>query len=280
MTLTLNLNADLGESYGAWSMGNDAAMLALVQSASLACGFHGGDPVTARKTLALARAAQVSVGAHPSYPDLLGFGRREMAIPPEELEALLLYQIGALATLAASEGVTLTHVKPHGALYNRAWRDPVTARAIVRAVQTASQALAGSGHGIPWQNTRALILLAPPHSALAAAGHDAALPVAHEIFADRAYTADGTLVPRSEPGAVLHDPDAVLRHVQTMLEAGGVVTATGEILPAPIHAICVHGDTPEAVAIAQALAATLQEQGVALAPLPAMPDFVRTPFAS
>jgi len=264
----INLNADLGESFGIWKMGDDAAMLALVQSASLACGFHAGDPLTARRTLQLAKSAGVSVGAHPSYPDLLGFGRREMALPPEELEALLLYQIGALATLAAAEGLTLTHVKPHGALYNRAWRDRATAEAVARAIESASCALAGSGHGIPWGTTRRLILLAPPHSALAHAAVARQLPVAHEIFADRAYTAHGTLVPRSQPGALLHDPEAVERHVRTMLDAGGVITAAGQLLPARIDSICVHGDTPEAVAIAQHLAEALRRAGANLCPLP------------
>jgi UPF0271 protein len=245
----INLNADLGESFGAWTMGDDEALLHLVGAANIACGFHAGDPLVMRRTVRVALDAGVELGAHPAYPDLQGFGRRPMTIAPAELEAMLIYQVGALAGIAAAEGGRLVHVKPHGALSNQACEDAALADVVARAVRAYD---------------RELILMAPARSALLAAGERAGLPVAAEVFADRAYREDATLVPRREPGAVLHGDEAVVAHVLRMLDAGGIVTATGQRLPTPMHSICVHGDTPGAVANARALRAALEKAGCRL----------------
>lgn len=253
--MKLNLNADLGESFGAWTLGEDAALLQVVNSANIACGFHAGDPLVMRATVRGALAAGVSLGAHPAYPDLQGFGRRPMALSAAEVEAMVIYQIGALAAIAAAEGGRVSHVKPHGALSNQACEDAALADAVARAVRAVD---------------RTLILLAPACSALYAAGERAGLRVAAEIFADRAYTDAGTLVPRAQPGAVLHDADAVLAHVLRMLEAGGIVSAGGKVLKTPVHSICVHGDTPGAAVSAGRLRAALAAAGWRLVALPEM----------
>jgi UPF0271 protein len=253
MTRTVNLNADLGESFGAWRMGSDEQMLALVNSANVACGFHAGDPLVMRRTVALAKRHGVSIGAHPSFPDLQGFGRRRMDVAEGELEALLVYQIGALAAIARAEGTQVTHVKPHGALNNMACVDPKLARCVARAVRDVDPGL---------------ILLAPALSQLAVAGREAALRVVEEVFADRAYADDGTLLPRSMPGAVLHDPKACVRHVKAMVESGALQSANGVRLPVRVQSICVHGDDPQAVATAKAVGEALRAAGWRLAPLP------------
>lgn len=244
--MKINLNADLGESFGAWTMGDDRGLLGVVCSANIACGFHAGDPLVMRTTVRTALAAGVELGAHPSYPDLQGFGRRPMAMAPAELEAALIYQVGALAGMAAAEGGHLTHVKPHGALNNQACEDAALAQTVARAVRAVN---------------RDLILLAPALSELAAAGERAGLPVAAEVFADRAYTDAATLMPRNQPGAVLHDHAAVVAHVMRMLDAGGIVAASGKVLPTAMHSICVHGDTPGAVGNARELRAALAASG-------------------
>ena len=253
MPKLINLNADLGESFGAWKMGEDAALLGVVRTANIACGFHAGDPLVMRHTVRTALAAKVGLGAHPAYPDLQGFGRRPMKMAPAELEAAVIYQIGALAAIAAAEGGRLTHVKPHGALNNQACEDGALADTIARAVRAVD---------------RSLILLAPALSELLAAGERAGLPVASEIFADRAYAEDATLAPRGQPGAVLHDHDEVVAHVIGMLNAGGIVTRSGKVLPAAMHSICVHGDTPGAVENARRLRTALEADGWQLAGLP------------
>lgn len=253
--MKINLNADLGESFGPWKMGDDAALLQVVASASIACGFHAGDPLVMRSTLRAARAAAVSVGAHPAYPDLQGFGRRAMAMSANEVEAMLIYQIGALAGLAHAEGCRLTHVKPHGALNNQACEDAALADAIARAVRAFD---------------RELILLAPVCSELHRAAERAGLDVAGEVFADRAYGQGGALLPRSAAGAVLHDADEIVAHVLRMLDAGGVIAADGTRWAARIDSICVHGDTPAAVPAARALRAALQAAGWEIRALPAL----------
>lgn len=250
---TINLNADLGESFGAWSMGDDPAMLDVVTSANIACGFHAGDPLVMRQTVRAAMARGVSLGAHPSFPDLQGFGRRRMDLSPAELEAVLVYQIGALQGMAAAEGGRVTHVKPHGALSNMACADAGLAASVARAVRAVD---------------RGLILLAPAHSALARAGEQAGLRVALEVFADRAYQDDGQLVPRSQPGAVLHGAEACWQHLQQMLDARALVSVTGRRLPTAIDSVCVHGDGAGAVATARAIRAGLAAAGMALVPLP------------
>ncbi len=244
--MKINLNADLGEAFGAWRMGDDAALLGLVGAANIACGFHAGDPLVMRNTVRTALAAGVELGAHPSYPDLQGFGRRPMQMAPAELEAVVIYQVGALLGMALAEGGRLTHVKPHGALNNQACEDAALADCVARAVRAVD---------------RDLILLAPALSELAAAGQRAGLRVAHEVFADRLYTDAGTLAPRSQPGAVLHDAAAVHAHVMRMLDAGGIVAASGKLLPTTMHSLCVHGDTPGAVANALRLRSALEEAG-------------------
>ena len=255
MSPVINLNADLGESFGAWRMGRDEELLAHIDSANVACGFHAGDPTVMRRTVALAREHGVSLGAHPSFPDLQGFGRRRMDVPGPELEALLVYQVGALQALARAERMEVTHVKPHGALNNMACEDPRLAAVVARAVRAADPQL---------------VLLAPALSALVAAGREAGLRVAEEVFADRAYADDGTLLPRSQPGAVLHDSDACVAHVLGMLRRGGLRSVNGVDLPAPVQSVCVHGDNAEAVATAGALRAALQAEGCRFVALPAL----------
>lgn len=249
----INLNADLGESFGAWRMGDDAALLQVIGSANIACGFHAGDPVVMRETVRLAVANGVSLGAHPAFPDLQGFGRRVMQLSPKELEATILYQVGALQAMAAAEGGRVSHVKPHGALNNMACADEAMATIVARAVKALD---------------RELILLAPAHSALERAGEATGLRVAREVFADRSYQPDGQLTPRSQPGAVLHGAQDCVQHVLRMLDAGGIVTTDGQRLPTAIHSICVHGDGPGAVAAAQAIRAALEAGGYRLAGLP------------
>ena len=249
----INLNADLGESFGAWRMGDDAALLQVIGSANIACGFHAGDPVVMRETVRLAVANGVSLGAHPAFPDLQGFGRRVMQLSPKELEATILYQVGALQAMAAAEGGRVSHVKPHGALNNMACADEAMATIVARAVKALD---------------RELILLAPAHSALERAGEATGLRVAREVFADRSYQPDGQLTPRSQPGAVLHGAQDCVQHVLRMLDAGGIVTTDGQRLPTAIHSICVHGDGPGAVAAAQAIRRALEAAGHRLAGLP------------
>lgn len=253
--MRINLNADLGEGYGPWKMGDDAAMLDIVASANIACGGHAGDPDTMRRTLRLARERGVSVGAHPSYPDLQGFGRRAMALSPAELESQVAGQVGALAGIAALEDIRLTHVKPHGALNNLACVDRSVADTICRAVAAID---------------RGLILLAPAASELVVAGRAAGLPVVEEIFADRAYLPDGQLVPRSRPDAMIHGAEACLAHVLAMLDAGALIAVDGTRIATPIGSICVHGDNPGAVAVARHLREQLTARGHQVLPLPAI----------
>lgn len=253
--MRLNINADLGESWGCFTMGNDSALLEVVASANVACGLHGGDPRVMRDTVRLARARGVSIGAHPGYADLQGFGRRPMTLPADELSALILYQLGALAAIARHEGWPVTHVKPHGAMNNQACADLDMARTIARAVASFDPGL---------------ILLAPVLSDLARAGEEAGLRVALEVFADRTYEADGQLTPRSVPGSVLHDPAVAQDHVMRMVETGGIVARDGSVLRTPFHSICVHGDGASAVRTAQAVRSALEEGGHTLHPIPAL----------
>ena len=238
MTKTINLNADLGESFGAWTMGEDEALLQVVRSANIACGFHAGDPVVMRHTVRTALAAGVSLGAHPAYPDLQGFGRRPMKMAPAELEAMVIYQVGALAGMAAAEGGRVTHVKPHGALNNQACEDAALADAVARAVKAVDPAL---------------ILLAPVLSELCFAAERAGLKVAGEAFADRAYTPQGALVSRREPGAVLHDSALVASRMLRLVRDGVVEAVDGSLARVQAQSICVHGDSPGAVAMARAV---------------------------
>jgi UPF0271 protein len=255
MTKQLNLNSDLGESFGAWTMDGDAAMLSIVNSANVACGFHAGDPLVMFSTTALARENGVSIGAHPGFPDLQGFGRRRMDIPLAELEAMLTYQIGALDACARANGLRVTHVKPHGALSNIACADRKVADAIARAVHRLDPSL---------------ILLAPAASQLIYAGRDQGLPVVEEIFADRGYMDDGNLVPRSQPGAMIHGAQASLAHVMRMVEESALISINGKRIPVNPQSICVHGDNADAVATAQAIRDGLLKAGYELVGIPAL----------
>ena len=251
-TSRINLNADLGESFGAWQMGDDAALLQIVGSANIACGFHAGDPAIMRDTVRLALAQGVSLGAHPSFPDLQGFGRRAMQMSTRDLEATVLYQVGALQAMATAEGGRVTHVKPHGALNNIACVDAAVADAVVRAVQALD---------------RDLILLAPAHSVLAQRGEAAGLPVRFEVFADRSYLDDGQLMPRARAGAVLHDAAQCVEHVLRMVSEQAIVAHSGVRLPTRIDSICLHGDGADAVTSARQVRAALEAAGYTLAPL-------------
>lgn len=253
MARRLNLNSDLGESFGAWTIGSDDAMLGIVNSANVACGYHGGDPLVMIKTAGLAKQNGVSIGAHPSFPDLQGFGRRRMDIPPAELEAMLIYQIGALDACARAQGTKVTHVKPHGALSNIASIDRKVADAVARAIHRLDPTL---------------ILLATAASQMSQAGKAIGVPVVEEIFADRAYLDDGNLVPRSQPGAMIHGAEASLAHVMRMVEESALISITGKRIPVNPQSICVHGDGADAVATARALRDGLSKAGFDLVPIP------------
>lgn len=251
--MLLNLNADLGESFGSWSMGDDVNLLKVVNSANVACGFHAGDPLVMANTVEAANQSGVSIGAHPGFPDLQGFGRRAMALSDAELHALIHYQLAALDGMSRCRGLAMTHVKPHGALNNMACEDAHLAAVIVRAVQ---------------QYNDELIFLAPVLSELASAALSTSMPVALEIFADRAYTAQGTLVSRRKPGAVIDNAQDCIAHVQNMIRSNGVVTENGGILATDFHSICVHGDNAHAVETAQLIKSALLADGHQLQTLP------------
>ncbi len=250
--MRIDLNADVGESFGAYAIGHDPGLMKSITSANVAAGFHAGDPSVLRATIRRAKANGVAVGAHPSFPDLSGFGRREMVISPREAEDLVLYQIAAVAGVAHVEGVPLQHVKPHGALYNMAARDVALAGAVARAVAAFSHAL---------------ILLGPPGSELLKAGRALGLRVASEVFADRAYEADGSLVARKKLGAIIHDVDAVLERSVRMAKDGTVVAIDGSVVRLRADTICVHGDTPGADELAARLRAALRDAGVEVKPI-------------
>lgn len=245
----MDLNSDLGEGYGRWALGDDAALLEVVTSANVACGFHAGDPATIDRTVRTAVERGVAVGAQVSYPDLVGFGRREIDVPPDELTADVLYQLGALEAFAKAAGSRVRYVKPHGALYNRIARDPVQAAAVVDAIRRYDPALP--------------LLTLPGSVAMEAAG-EAGIPSVGEGFADRAYTAEGRLVSRREPGAVLHDPEQVAARAVVMATEHRVEAAGGEQVAVEVRSLCVHGDTPGAVDLARAVRTALEHAGVTL----------------
>jgi len=245
----VDLNADMGESFGAYTLGDDDALLLSVTSASIACGFHAGDPGTMARAVAACTLHGVALGAHPGLPDLVGFGRRALAVSPAEARDLVTYQIGALAAFAARSGVRLQHVKPHGALYTMAERDPLLAAAIARAVREVDADL---------------ILMGLSGGALVEAGRMLGLRVAHEVFADRAYIADGTLAPRGSPGAVLHDPDEVAARIVRLVREGKIAATDGSDLTLEADTVCLHGDAPGAVLLASVVRRTLEEEGVAV----------------
>ncbi len=245
--MTIDLNADVGESFGAYQLGNDEALFRNVTSANIACGLHAGDPGVIRRTVKLAIAAGVAVGAHPGFPDLQGFGRRELTMGTQEIEDVVLYQVAALAGIVAAEGTRLRHVKPHGALYNMAAKDDRLAAAVAAGVAAID---------------RSLVMVGPPNSALLSAAASRGLRVAAEAFADRAYQSDGSLVPRHVSGAVIHDPQVVVQRAIRMACASEVVAIDGTTLTLNVDTICVHGDTPQAVSISSSLRKGLAEAGV------------------
>ncbi|MFV0452996.1 MAG: LamB/YcsF family protein [Propioniciclava sp.] len=249
--MRIDLNADLGESFGAWRMGDDAAMLDVVSSASIACGFHAGDPATMRATTRAAAERGVVVGAHPSYRDRAGFGRRFVDVPPVELEAEVLAQLGALDACCRADGTRMRYVKPHGALYHATVRHEGQAAAVVGAVRAFDPDLA---------------VLGLPGSALLHLAAEAGLRVVGEAFADRAYAADGTLVPRGVAGAVLENPEEIAARVLTLAQQGTVNAVDGRRIGIDAASVCVHGDTPGAVAIARAVRAALGAAGVTVSP--------------
>jgi UPF0271 protein len=245
----IDLNSDLGESFGAWTMGMDEDVMSRISSSNIACGWHAGDAGVMVKTVRAAKAKNVAVGAHPGYPDLLGFGRRNMTCTPDELYAYTLYQVGALQGICASEGLELQHVKPHGAMYNQAAKDPKLALAIVKAVKSV-------GKGI--------ILMGLANSAFETAAREEGVPFASEAFADRGYMPDGSLVPRSQPGAFIHDPDEAAARMVKLVKEGAIETSGGQILKMKAHSICMHGDNPAAVKMAEVVRAAMEKNGIAV----------------
>ena len=250
--MTIDLNCDLGESFGAWQMGNDAAMIDLATSVNIACGFHAGDADTMRKTVQLAKTRGVSIGAHPGYRDLHGFGRRPVAgLSAAEIENLVAYQIGALQAVATLADHKVTHVKAHGALSNVACEDDMTARAIASAIKAVDRNL----KFVVLANTR-----------LVTAGEAAGLPLVHEVFADRAYEDDATLVSRRKPGAVLHDTAQIAERVVRMVQDRAVASVSGKTIKVQLDTVCIHGDTPGAVEIARAVREALKDSGIEVRP--------------
>lgn len=246
---SIDINSDLGESYGQWSMGDDAAILPLISSANIACGFHAGSPAVILNTLRAAHRLGVAVGAHVSYPDLVGFGRRNMDVASDELTADVIYQIGALQGLAAAAGTRVSYVKPHGALYNTIAHDERQARAVIEAIQSVDSTL---------------VLVALAGSPLVGWARQAGVKTREEAFADRAYHRDGSLVSRREAGAVLHDPQVVAQRVLQMITEGGVTAIDGIFTPIKADSICVHGDSPGAVEMARQIRARLDAEGISV----------------
>ena len=247
---SVDLNADLAEGYGVWALGDDDAMLDVVTSANLACGFHAGNPVGLARACRAAAARGVRIGAQVGYFDLAGFGRRRIEVEPDELTADVIYQIGAVAALARAAGSALSYVKPHGALYNTVMSDRTQAAAVARAVHAVDP-------GLP--------VLGLAGSKFFTEASRLGLRTVAEAFADRAYQPDGRLVPRTQAGAVLHDPDAIADRVLGMVGSGRVAAADGTLIPIEVESVCVHGDSPGAVAIASAVRHRLLTEGVTVA---------------
>ena len=250
--IKVDLNSDLGERSGACRPETDEAVIAQVSSVNIACGFHAGSPLIMEATVAAAKAAGAAVGAHPGFADRAGFGRQEMHLPPMELKALVKYQLGALMAFTAAAGIPLQHCKPHGALYNMAAKDPVLARAIAEAIAEVDDTI---------------ILLALAGSQMINAGKAIGLRTAGEVFADRAYCSDGTLVPRNMPGAVITDVGEAVKRTLRMVKEGKVTAITGEDIAIRADSICVHGDNPAAVAFTETIRRCLTAEGIEIAPL-------------
>ncbi|HEX8908778.1 MAG TPA: 5-oxoprolinase subunit PxpA [Anaeromyxobacteraceae bacterium] len=249
---SIDLNSDMGEGYGAWTLGDDERLAPLVSSINVACGFHASDPRTMRRTVQLARRHGVAVGAHPSYPDRVGFGRRALAATPDEVRDDVTYQVGALWAFCRAEGVALRHVKPHGALYNAAAKDEALATAICEAVRSIDPAL---------------VVVALAGSRMLAVARRLGLRAAGEAFVDRAYTPEGALLSRREPGAVLHDPATVAARAVRMARERRVTAVDGSEVAVEAETLCLHGDTPGAADLASSVRAALDREGIAVRPL-------------
>ena len=249
-TVRIDLNADVGEGFGPWSLGEDEALIPLVTSVNVACGLHAGDPLTIERTIRIAVEHRVAIGAHPGYPDLAGFGRRAMDLSPAEIEATVIYQVGAVATFARSAGAELRHVKAHGALYNRAARDRAAAAAIARGVRRCG---------------RDLVLVGLAGSALLDAGSEAGLEVAAEAFADRGYEPDGSLRGRGHPDALLDEPEDAAAQAVSIVTDGSVRAVDGSTVRVAADTLCIHGDAPGAAARARAVRSALEAVGVRVA---------------
>ena len=245
--MQIDLNCDLGESFGNYQCGMDAEVIPYITSANVACGFHASDPVVMMRTVAMAKKYHVGVGAHPGFPDLQGFGRRNMTMQPEEIKAMIIYQIGALSAFCQAEGTMLRHVKPHGALYNMAGKNMEMAMAICEGIAEVDPDLK---------------VLAQAGSCLETAAGKCGLSFAKEIFADRAYEEDGSLVARSKPGAMITDEDEAVRRVISMVKDGKVTAITGKEIAVQADSVCVHGDGPKAVAFVKKIRAALEAAGI------------------
>lgn len=249
MTYSIDLNCDMGESFGAYTIGQDEALMEYVSSVNVACGFHGGDPTVMRRTVELAARKNIAIGAHPGYPDLQGFGRREMKVSPQDAYDMVLYQIGALSAFVHAAGARLHHVKPHGALYNAAAKDAALASAIARAVRDA-----GSD----------LVFVGLSGSVMISEAGRLGLKTASEVFADRSYQDDGTLTPRSAPGAMIHDPEQAARQVLRMVQHKTVTAVSGKEIPVVAETVCIHGDGAAALSFARAILHLFQQHHVGI----------------
>lgn len=248
--MRVDLNCDMGESFGNYKCGMDEEIVPHISSANCACGFHASDPMVMEKTVQLCKKSGVAVGAHPGFPDLVGFGRRQMKVSPDEVRTMVIYQVGALSAFCRASGVKLQHVKPHGAMYNMAGRDPAMALAICEGIYSVDPSL---------------ILLGLSGSELIRAAQKVGLRAAREVFADRAYEEDGSLVARTKPGAMITDEEEAIRRVITMVRDHKVVSITGKEIEVIPDSICLHGDSPKAVIFAQKISAALKDAGVTVA---------------
>lgn len=250
--MKIDLNSDLGESFGVYKIGMDQEVLKYISSANVACGWHAGDSMVMEKTVALAKKNGVAVGAHPGYPDLVGFGRRTLNVTPEEVKTYVKYQVGALLAFTKGAGVKMQHVKPHGAMYNMAAKDYKLALAIAQGIKEVDENL---------------VLMGLANSEMIQAAKDVGLKVANEVFADRAYNDDGSLVARSLPGAVIHDKDVAIKRVVRMVKEGKVESITGNDVDITVESICIHGDNPEALEFAKNIKEALINEGIEISSL-------------
>jgi UPF0271 protein len=253
LKIRIDINCDLGESYGEFKVGNDAEIMPYITSANIACGFHAGDPVTMAQTINLAKKHKVAVGAHPGFPDLTGFGRREMQLSSEEAKSYVIYQISGLQGFAKTSNLSLQHVKPHGAMYNMAVKDEKLSKAIIEAAKAVDSNL---------------IVFAPPNSTLARVAAKNGLRVAYEFFADRAYNSDGSLVSREQSNAIVHEPKKVIERVTRAVSERAVLAIDGEVVNlGEVHTVCVHGDTSNAIELAKNLKKGLVKKGIDVKPV-------------